>query len=290
MSDQAEGLRKLFVRDPIRLISFLSAVPQVGKTSLIANLAVCFARAGKGVLLIDEMSGANDLAAAFGLSASYDFWDVLSEGRPIEDVLVSPTPGVQILPARIAIQRIGELNARGRHAWLEAIQSLQGSVSMVLVDADQRHPLGFSPLGLSSAERYLVLSEAPHHVTASYAFIKSLTKAFSRRPYCLVVNKARSRQKSASIQANLVALAAEQQTGSLIRGGCIPLDTFWKKAAEHRLPVVTAYPEAPAALAIREIATDIAHVDRETASYPCLTHLLEQIFRMTERLHSPVFA
>ena len=73
-SDQAAGLRRLFAREPLRVVTFAAGSPGVGKSVLVANVAACRllrdVRAGQAVqmspVLLDILCGIQGFLVAHG--------------------------------------------------------------------------------------------------------------------------------------------------------------------------------------------------------------------------------
>lgn len=284
-SDQAAGLRQLFSRNkPLRVVSFVSGCPEVGKTALVGNLAVCLARMGQEVLVVDEHGGQDNLAASFGLSSDGDLLQVLNKTKSLSDVLLSPSPGVSILPAAQAIETIGRLNSAQRGNLQDAMCGLERPIDVLLIDAGYTHPLGFSPLGLSANETVLVLSASESAIMDGYALVKRLSTAFARRDFRVLINKSKNSQNAAWIQANLVQLAAKQKLARIEAAAVVPFDPAWKNAAKMGLPLITSEPDAPSALAIRELSTDLLNWPQSAAATG-ISEFMERLLRMTEKLN-----
>jgi capsular exopolysaccharide synthesis family protein len=93
--------------------SFLitSAVPDEGKSTVAANLAVTFAFAGTTVLLIDGDLRRGQLHAQFGVENGTGFADLLAEERTAkwrETVKLTRTRGLSLLPRGSMIRNPGE--------------------------------------------------------------------------------------------------------------------------------------------------------------------------------------
>lgn len=282
--DQAEGLRRIFSRKPLRVVNFAAAGAGVGKTALIANLAVCLARQGFEVLLLDENAGSNDLCAAFGMHARFDLWQVLTSERTLPEVLVQATPGVTILPSARAAQMIGHLNTRQRNALSDAIDSLNRPIDILLIDAAYTHPLGYSPFGLSAHENVMVVSPNQQAVMATYALVKRLSMAFARRRFRLLVNKVQKQANAEGIGRNLAELAGQHAQAQIALIGAIPLDPKWKAAAKMQQPVITFEPESPSALKIRALAADLLHWPHVEHASGTLGAFMDQLLNLAERI------
>jgi capsular exopolysaccharide synthesis family protein len=93
--------------------SFLitSAVPNEGKSTVAANLAVTFAFAGAKVLLIDGDLRRGQLHAQFGLENQHGLADILAEEKPRkwrDDVRMTLVPGLNLLTRGSLIPHPGE--------------------------------------------------------------------------------------------------------------------------------------------------------------------------------------
>lgn len=283
-TDQAEGLRRIFSRKSLRVVNFAAAGAGVGKTAIIANLAVCLARQGLEVMVLDENAGSDDLSAAFGMQAKFDLWQVLTAERQLSEVVLQPTPGVTILPAARAVHMIGQLNARQRNALPDAIDSLNKPIDILLIDAAYTHPLGYSPFGLTANENVMVVSPNQQAVMATYALIKRLSLAFARRRFRLLVNKVQQPANAAGIGRNLAELAGQHAQAQIAFIGTIPLDPKWKAAAKMQQPVITFDPESASALRIRSLAADLLHWPYAEHASGTLSVFMEQLLRVAERI------
>lgn len=284
-SDQADGLRRLLAENPpLRVVSFLSGRPGVGKSSLIANIAVCLARQGREVLVVDENSGKGNILAQFGIRSAHDLVHVLNRDKPINEVLVQPTPHVSILPAARAIAELGRLTLEQQQVFLESVQNLANPADVVLVDTGYKHELGFSPLGLVAAENVIVLSGKEDSITDTYAMIKMLSLTFARRKFRVVLNKVKGLENARGIFDNLAQLTKLKKLGQINLAGVVPMDESWKMASKICMPVITAYPEAIASLVLREIVADLLHWPDAQMESGSLPKLIERLLLVTKQI------
>jgi flagellar biosynthesis protein FlhG len=256
-ADQAAGLRRLFAHARLRVVSFVSGTPGVGKSLLVANVATCLARLGKAVLVFDENAGQRNIAACFGLTARYDLAQVIERKKAIGEVLLWVTPDIQVLPAAGAASRLGTLNEAQKQALLAGLGALDEPPDVLLVDTSPDHPLGFSPLGLAAYDTVIVMAPTPASITDAYALIKKVSLCYAKRNYRVLVNGARSAKEGHAVFGNVARVTHGQRFAQLEFAGCVPLDDRLRQAAALRQPVGNLYPDSPAARAYRTLANEL---------------------------------
>ncbi len=255
--DQAAGLRRLFNRSQLRVVSFASGTPSVGQTSVVANVAVALARQGQEVLVVDENAGANHMGAFFGIHPPGDLLQVINRQRTLEQVMFSPVPGMNVLPAGFAARQMGRLSRAQQKAMLDTMNALERPVDVILVDASADHALGFSPWCLAAGETVVVVSGTGASITDSYALIKKVSQSFSRRNFRILVNRVRSAEDGQVIFGNLRKVAAQKGIAQLEFGGAVPSDERLQQVARLCQPIVATLPDAPAAEALRDFAEEL---------------------------------
>ncbi|MDR3300235.1 MAG: AAA family ATPase [Candidatus Accumulibacter sp.] len=256
-ADQADGLRRLFARERLRVVSFAAGSSGVGKSLLVANVASCLAQLGKSVLVFDENVGRRTIASCFGMTARHDLSHVIGGEHPMTDVLLGVAPGIQVLPAAGAAGQLGKLNEAQRQALVGALCALDEPPDVILVDTSAAHPLGFSPFGLAAHDAVVVLAPTPASITEAYALIKKVSLCYARRDYRVLVNGARGEKEGRAVFGNIERVTNGQRFARLAFAGCIPLDEHLRRAATLCQPVDSLYPESPAAKACRALASDL---------------------------------
>jgi flagellar biosynthesis protein FlhG len=283
-SDQAAGLRRLFNRRQLKVVSFASGTPGVGKTSIIANVATALARQGQEVLIVDENTGQTHMSAFFGAPHQGDLLQVLNRKRTLEEVLCCPVPGVSILPAGKAARQLGHLSASQQAAMQEGVNALERSVDILLVDTSPDHDIGFSPWGLAAGEAVMVVSGSGASITDSYALIKKVSLAFARRHFRILVNRVKTLEEGQTIYANLKKVAAQRNVAQLEFGGAVPLDANLKQASQLCQPLVFTLPESAAAVALKDFAADLLSWPRADYEHGGVEQFIGQLLRLSHRV------
>lgn len=281
--DQAAGLRRLFAREQLRIITFAAGCEGVGKSLAVVNLAATFARQGREVLILDENT-VNNTAAHLGVAARHDLYHVLNRDRALNDVLVQAVPGVRILPAARAVKKLGKLTLSEQEALLQALSAMELPADVILVDASTDHPLGFSPFGLATQETVVVLSASGSSITDAYALIKKVSLGYARRHFRILVGKARHGEEAAAIFGNLQRVSRQRGVARLDYAGFVPLDDALRSAQRLAMPVIEAFPESVAAGAFRALASDMMQWPPSGLEGGGIEQFLQQLLHFSQRM------
>lgn len=282
-TDQADGLRRLFGQESLRVVTFASGSKGVGKTTAVVNIAAAMARQGKEVLVIDENTAGN-VAAAFGVQAKYDLFHVVNRDHRLAEVLVHVAPGVRVLPAARAVKKLGKLQYPQQEALIEAITGMEHPADVILVDTSMDHPLGFSPLGLAAQDTIVVASATGAAITEAYALIKKVSHAFARKHFRILVNKVRSQPDARSIYENIAQVAAQRGVARLDYAGAVPLDESLRQAVQLGRPVLLQAPDSPSAAAFRDIASDMLYWQRSDSEAAGVEQFMQQLLHLSQRI------
>lgn len=287
-TDQAAGLRRLFGGNPLQVVTFVAGCEGVGRSAAVANIGAALARLGKEVLIIDEHASRDDIASAFGLMARHDLLQVIQRELPLAEVLVQPMPGLHILPAARVVKKLGKLTLAQQQGLLDAAAGLERPIDVILVDAALQHPNGFSPLGLASQETVFVLSGSSASITEAYSLMKKVSQAYARKHFRVLVNKVKSEADARSIFDNMAQVAGQRRIARLDYVGAVPVDEVMRQSALLCRPVVVQAPDAPAARAFRQIASDMLYWPRSEGEAGGVEHFMQQLLHLSQRIPSPL--
>lgn len=282
--DQASGLRRLFGREQLRVVTFAAGGEGVGRSLAVASLASALARQGKEVLVLDENTGADNAAGVFGVPARNDLLQVVNRDKHLAEVIVPAGAGVHVLPAARAVKKLSNLNLAQQQALIEGLGEMERPADVILVDAAVDHPLGFSPLGLAAQDTVVVLSATGASITEAYALIKKMSLGYARKHFRILVTKVKNPQDAEAIFENIAQVAQQRLHAQLDYLGCIPQDEFLKQSAKLCQPVVTAFPDAPAARAIRGLAAEMLHWPVSSTDAGGLEQFVQQLLHLTQRI------
>lgn len=282
--DQAAGLRRLMGGGQLQVVTFAAGCEGLGRSVAVANIGAALARLGKEVLVLDEHSATDDIAATFGLVARYDLLHVMQRERPLAEVLVQPMAGLNILPASRAVRKLGKLSLGQRQALLDSMSGLERPIDVILVDAANNHPHGISPLGLASQETVIVLSGSSSSITEAYSLIKKVSHSYARKHFRILVNKVRSIADARSIYENIAQVAAQRGIARLDYVGAIPVDDALRQAVQLCRTVLIHAPDSVSAQAFRDIAADMLYWPRGNGESGGVEQFMQQLLHLSQRI------
>lgn len=282
-ADQAAGLRRMFARDPLRVVAFAAGSSGVGKSTLVANLAASLAKRGKTTLILDE-NPKHGVASFFGTVPHYDLQNVVDREKKLSEVVLNVSAGVRVLPAARTIKKLAQLDALQQRALLESLVAQENPADVILVDASSDHPLGFSPLGLAAHETVIVMSPTAASITDAYALIKKVSLGYSRRHYRVLVNGARGMDEGRAVYANMARVTHSRRFARLEFAGSVPLDERMHQATTLCQPVASLYPESSAAKACQRLAGDLLDWCRPDEEAGGIEQFVQQLLNLSQHI------
>jgi flagellar biosynthesis protein FlhG len=250
----AENHPARWSRPSVRTLAIASGKGGVGKSNLAANLAVALGARGARVLLLDADFAQANLDLLLGLHPRFDLQHVVSGEKTLEEIVVPGPNGVSLVPASSGSPELAELDDYTRECLLRNIGLLDDEVDLVIIDTAtgvSQHVTSFC----RSADDVLVICtpEMPAFSDA-YGLIKLLhAQGLARAPH-LVVNQAGSAEEAEETAHRIRLVARRFLHLELEYWGAVPFDPAVSRAVRLQEPVVTAFPNSPAAAAYCALA------------------------------------
>lgn len=242
--DQAEGLRRLLMKNHTRVMTVVSGKSGVGRTSTTINLAAALVRSGKDVLVLDENQTPNNLLDQLGMSARYDLLDAVS-GRCEPQQALLPKHGFCVLPTARAIASLARLDHVERKCMENSLTELSSGMDVILVDAAMHIQQAAIASRMPSSAALLVVADATTSgITESYALIKRLAQMNACLNFEIVLNKISNETEAAIVFGNMAKVARRNLAVHLEYSGFIPYDDKLMRATQLGRPVNEVFPAA----------------------------------------------
>ncbi|OGS91307.1 MAG: hypothetical protein A2Z95_10430 [Gallionellales bacterium GWA2_60_18] len=285
--DQAEGLRRLLVRNQTQVITVVAAKPGVGRTSATINLAAALAYSGKDVLVLDENHAPNNLLDRLKLYAKHDLLDV-AQGKCAPREAVLAAKGFSVLHTARAMHEFSRLDQIEQQRLEDTLIEASCGVDVMLVDAAMLVGQAAVSSSLASgAALLLVVDATTSGITESYALIKRLALENARLHFGIVVNKVTDEQASVTVFENMARVARHNLAARLEYLGYIPNDDRLKRATYLGRSVIEAFPTAVSARFYAELAQKLLRLSmRQDEVKGGVSSIMQDLIKQLAHQHS----
>ena len=251
--------------DRARILAVTSGKGGVGKTMVSANMAAALTRLGERVLVIDADLGLANLDVVLNLQPQATLHDVFTGSKPLAQAILRAPGGFDVLLAGSGLVEYSRLTAEVRDQLQQLLVQVRPHYDRVLLDTGA----GISDVvlyTLSLADDVLVVATPePTSLADAYATIKVLATHQSRDTMQLVVNQVHRPGEGRAIAQQLQSVIERfvpLPSGGKVQLhylGDIPADSAVRDAVLRRQLLLLAYPGAPAASALMQLAGRLTH-------------------------------
>lgn len=257
MTQITSGPNPTGTRARLRVFSITSGKGGVGKTSIVTNLAVSFAKLGRKVLIIDADLGLANVDLMLGLTPKGNIHTLLSGEHTLDEVLVEGPAGIKVLPASSGIYEVTHLSSEQRIALLSQLDTLEDVFDTVLIDTGAGIASNVMYFNAAAQEIIVVVTPDNTSVADAYALIKVLTQNFGEKYFHILLNMVQNEFEAINTFKKIERAAAKFLNISLDYAGFVVRDDHIRKAANAQKPMVELTPAAPAARSIRYVAESL---------------------------------
>jgi flagellar biosynthesis protein FlhG len=240
------------------VITVTSGKGGVGKTNVVANLAVGLARAGKRVLVLDADLGLSNIDVLLGLVPRYTLEHVLCGSHHLSDIIIQGPAGIQVLPAGSGLPQLTSLTDSQQLLLQTELEHVAVTVDVLLIDTGAGVSPNVTYFASAAQETIVVISPEPTSLTDAYALMKVLSRQHRERRFKVLVNMVKSQREATQTFRKLDVAAERFLSISLEYLGFIPLDDYLPMAVIEQKAVTERFPCSPASLAFVQLAKKVA--------------------------------
>jgi flagellar biosynthesis protein FlhG len=246
-------------RKYVKTIAVTSGKGGVGKTNLVANLAIALRRLGKEVMIMDADLGLSNIDILLHLAPRYNIQHMLNGAMKLKDILINGPHGIRILPASSGVQELTALDEFQRLRVLEEFDAYEGDMDVLLIDTAAGISENVAFFCIAAQEIIVITSPEPTALADAYALIKVLFTKYQEKEFTIVVNSVNGAEEAFKVFRKLSLVAEKFLQISLDYLGYIPYDDTVHKAVKTQRAFVDAYPNSLASRRVIEMASKISH-------------------------------
>lgn len=237
-----------------RAIAVASGKGGVGKTSLSVNLALCLAKMGLNVTLLDADLGLANAEVMLGLVPRYSLYEVLYGDKTIEEITVRGPLGMNVISGGSGCLEMANLDHNRRQWLLKMFDRFNGHDDVLIIDNGagiNKNVLGFLA---AAGEVIIVVTPDPTSLTDAYALIKVLANYKVHSEIYLVVNRVAGKQEAVNTLSKIQTVADRFLEIKINNLGWIPEDRVVAQAIRRQQPFVITSPSSTASRSVAGMA------------------------------------
>ncbi len=240
-----------------RTVAVTSGKGGVGKTNMVANMAISLAQAGKKVIILDADLGLANIDVVFGIRPKRNIMDVISGAYRLEQIMIQGPCGLQIIAGGSGIAELAHLDKKGVENLFEQMRFLEDRADYLLIDTGA----GIAPTIISfclAADQIIVVTNPePTALADAYGIIKIISQHRADAYLGVLVNRAESEQEADFIHERLEKVAGDFLQFPVRRFGFVPQDKQMYLAVRQQTPLLLFSPTSAASNAIRRVVHQI---------------------------------
>jgi flagellar biosynthesis protein FlhG len=243
--------------NPIRVLAVTGGKGGVGKTNVSVNLGIGLAELGRRVMLLDADLGLANIDVVLGLHPTYDLSHVMRGERALEEIIVTASEGMQVVPGASGIGEMAGLSAAQHAGLIHAFSDLGNDLDSLIIDTAAGISDSVVSFSRAAQEVVVVVCDEPASITDAYALIKLLNREYGINRFRVLANMVGSAQEARDLYNKLCRVTDRYLDVMLSLLGAIPYDETLKKAVKGQKAVVSAFPRSRAAQAFKNLARKV---------------------------------
>jgi len=241
-------------RSPIAVVSGKGGV---GKTNLVANVAIAAAGLGAKVLVVDGDLGLANVDVLLGLTPERTVADVIDGRCSFESAVIPGPGGIHVLPAASGRSDLPSFRPDRLAGLLVPFFEAVERYDLVLVDAGAGVGPAVITLAAACRQVLLLVTGEPTSFTDAYATLKVLRREAPSLPVEVLVNHAANDDEARGVHERLARVSDRFLDMRPAYLGYLPGDPRLARAVAAQRAVVEIYPNAPSSRRLVAIARDL---------------------------------
>lgn len=250
----------------------------VGKSTLVANLALQLSKMGNKILVLDGDFSMANLDIMFGKRSHRSIHDVLTGECTLNEILIEVEKNIYLIPGGSGIRELTKINDLQRRMFLDQVSQLPMHFDYMIIDTAPGIDDNVLYLNTAVNEIHVVLTPDPSSLADSYALIKVLNHYYKESRFSIICNMVRDEAEGLALYKRLSDVASKFLCVSLDYKGCIPNDISLRSATKSQQLVTKVHPQATSSVAIRNLSQKLRSFSDIDRSKGGIQFFWEQIF------------
>lgn len=257
-----EGLSKL-----AKVITITSGKGGVGKSNVAVNMAVCFRKMGKRVIIFDADLGLANVEVMFGAVPRYNLSDLIYRGKGIREIITTGPMDIGFISGGSGIAGLNNLSKDQIIYLVHSLAELNELADIIIIDTGAGISDSVLEFVLASPEIFLVTTPEPSSLTDSYSLLKALYRnpTFDRDnvQINIISNKVNSVQEGEAVFAKLESVVTQFLKGNISFLGMIPQDQEMENSVRSQKIVSLDKPNAISSKAFEVLTNNYVNNQHE---------------------------
>lgn len=242
----------------IRVISVTSGKGGVGKSNVVANLALAMSRLGRKVLIIDADLGLGNINLLLGIRPVYTLNDLFSGEKRLDEIIVDGPGGIKVIPAGSGTQKYTRLSKEERLRLLNELDELEEEFDMFIIDTESGISDNVLYFTSAAQEIVVVVSPEPTSITDCYALIKLLATTHNEHHFKVLINMAHDSDEALKTYHRLNSVVGKFLDISLDYLGFVCRDDLLIESVKRQKAVYELYPDSASSRCFGTLARRIS--------------------------------
>jgi flagellar biosynthesis protein FlhG len=245
----------------VKVIAVTSGKGGVGKTNVVANLAMALVKMGKRVLIFDADIGLGNIDVLLGLAPMYHLGHVLKDGKGLHEVMIAGPSGIMILPAGSGFDGLSNLSPEQQMSLFSEVEKLGCLIDVMLIDTAAGINSNVLFFNIAAQEILVIATPEPTSITDAYALIKVLYTKHGVKHFRLLVNSVKNSEEGLNVYRKLSMVADKFLRVSIDYSGHILTDLNIPKSVRQQRLFLEIFPESKASICFAQLARTVANME-----------------------------
>jgi len=240
-----------------RVILFISAAKNLGKTHLCVNLAHHLAQLGNGTCLFNADADAAGVYNLLNIHPRHSLKDLIENRVRVEDVIIQDIHGIDFFPGCPGIEQLGTADQITRNRLHRAFMDCN-RYDFFIVDTFPGLSRNVVALCKSSPEIVLVMTSDENSLTNAYFLLKALCVNKYGGSVRVLINMSRDLKVVRKSYRQFKEAVSRYLPMPVILLGTVLFDQKVRSAEAARQPFTSLYPDSVASKCIFNIARHLS--------------------------------